>query len=70
MCERFLAINWEHVGSYPELRDELSSAARNRIMTGMSQALQKLKKKHAVYTQEPVEYPSLADFMSWRPPHG
>ena len=70
-CERYIAINWEQVSKSAELLDKLSSAARNRITTGVFQALQKLKDRHAnVVPGANVEYPSVEDFMSWRTPPG
>ena len=62
-CERGMMMYWEEYHDAPELVDQLSSSALQRIAKGLSRTL--LSEREARAPQG-HKYPSVRDFIAWR----
>ena len=63
-CERFMVVYWEVFQDHPDLVDQLSSSALQRVAKGLHETLVASvgRRRHA--------YPSTDDFFAWQDDHG
>ena len=64
-CERAMVLSWEHFQDQPDLLDQLSSSALQRVAKGLNTTLLALEKHHP---ESALEFPAAQEVIAWGQP--